>query len=109
MTTDKQFKEGQRRGAQQTLALTAAYTAVFTLQKPTRESLDMVMADLGEFSGYFAVPPEGTPNEVAHYRNGQRSVFARILSLIALSDYELNRLRADALLEMQISNVEGER
>lgn len=109
MTTNKRYPEGQRRGAQQTIDLSAAYNAVFTLQKPTRESLDMVMTDLAEFSGYFAVAPTDTSSNDLWDRNGRRAVFARILSLIRLSEYEREQLRERALLEMQISNVEGER
>lgn len=109
MTTDKQFKRGQRRGPSQTLLLADCYNAVFTMRQPTREALDMVLNDLAEFSGYFAVPPPGTSNEAAQYFNGQRSVFARILSLSKLSGQEREQLREAALIEMQISNAEGER
>jgi hypothetical protein len=109
VTTDKDFKPGFRRGARQTLKLQDAYKAVFTMKQATPEALQMVLDDLAEFCGYFAVSPRGASAEETNYDNGQRSVFARILSLIELSDYELNRLRADALVEMQISAQEGER
>ncbi len=109
MTTDKQFKPGLRRGSRQTLTLSDAYKAVFTMKQATPEALEMVMNDLAEFSGYFAVAPAGTTGDVLQYMNGQRSVFARIKSLTGLYGDELERLRAAALVEMQISNEEGER
>jgi len=109
MTTDKNFKEGLRRGAAQTLNLSNAYKAVFTMKQATPEALDTVREDLAEFSGYFAVSPRGASVEEASYDNGMRAVFARILSLTGLSGDELERLRAAALREMQISNEEGER
>lgn len=109
MTTDKRYPEGQRRGAKQTLDLSAAYNAVFTTQKPTQESLAAVMEDLAEFSGYFTVASSSASTNELWELNGKRAVFARILSLITLSEYEREQLRARALLEMQISNVEGER
>lgn len=109
MTTDKQFKQGQRRGARQTLVLSDAYKAVFAMRNPTPEALEMVMNDLAEFSGYFAVSPRGSSEADVNYDNGQRSVFARIKSLTGLYGDDLERLRVAALLEMQISNEEGER
>lgn len=109
MTTDKQFKEGQRRGPRQTLVLSDAYKAVFKMRNPTPEALEMVMNDLAEFSGYFAVSPRGASAEDVNYDNGQRSVFARILILTGVYGDELERLRAAAIIEMQISNTEGER
>lgn len=98
-----------RRGAKQTLVLSDAYKAVFTMKQATPEALEMVMNDLAEFSGYFAVTPRGASIEEAAYDNGMRAVFARIKSLTGLYGGDLERLRAAALLEMQISNEEGER
>jgi len=109
MTTDKQFKEGYRRGARQTLILSDSYKAVFTMKQATPEALEMVKNDLAEFSGFFAVAPRGASAEELSYDNGMRAVFSRILSLTGLSGDELERLRAAALREMQISNEEGER
>ena len=109
MTTDKQFAPGKRRGPNQTLVLADCYNAVFTMRQPTREALDMVMADLAEFSGYFAVCPPSTSDAELRDMNGRRAVFARILSLTKLSDQERQQLREAALIEMQISNAEGER
>lgn len=109
MTTDKDFKPGNRRGSAQTLMLTDSYKAVFTMKQATPEALAMVLNDLAEFSGYFAVSPRGASTEETAYDNGMRAVFARIKSLIGVEGADLERLRADALREMQISNEEGER
>ena len=109
MTTDQDFPPGQRRGSRQVLALSEAYKAVFTMKQATPEALEMVMNDLAEFSGYFAVSPRGASAEEASYDNGMRAVFARIKSLSELKGRDLERVRADALREMQISNEEGER
>lgn len=109
MTTDKAYAPGHRRGAKQTLDLAASYEAVFVLRNPSPEAHAMVMEDLAEFTGYFAVLPVGTAHADFAQFNGRREVFARILSLSKLSEYERTRLREAALTEMQISNVEGER
>ncbi len=108
-TTGDIFPKGKRRGPQSELRLHEAYRAVFTLQKPMKEDLDLVLADLGEFSGYHAVlSPTATDGEMRDH-NGRRAVFARILSLIELPLSQLNDLRNAALVEMQISNEEGSR
>lgn len=109
MTTDKDFKPGFRRGARQTLKLQDAYKAVFTMKQASPEALQMVLDDLAEFCGYFAVSPRGASAEETNYDNGQRSVFARIKSLTGIYGDDLERLRAAALKEMEISNEEGER
>lgn len=109
MTTDKSYPEGKRRGAQQTIDLGSAYEAVFVMRNPTPEAHRMVMDDLAEFSGYFTVLPAGASHAELSHANGARAVFARILSLSKLSESERTRLREAALVEMQISNVEGER
>lgn len=109
MTTDKDFPAGKRRGPTATLILAGSYAAVFSQRRPTPEALEMVMNDLAEFSGYFAVLPTGAGLAEFAEANGKRSIFARILSLSGISEVERERLRADALIEMQISNAEGER
>lgn len=108
-TTSELFQPGHRRGPTSTIRLAGAYEAVFLLRNAGKEDLDLVMADLAEFSGYFAVSPPGTSAEELLDANGRRAVFARILSLIRLPMGELTRLRDAALIEMQISSQEGDR
>lgn len=109
MTTDKDFPAGKRRGPTATLTLAGSYAAVFGGMGSTPEAREMVMNDLAEFSGYFAVLPTGTGLAEFADANGRRAVFARILSLSGISELERERLREAALIEMQISNAEGER
>jgi hypothetical protein len=103
------YKEGSRRTAPQTLRLAAAYEAVFVKRRPMQEDVDLVMADLAEFSGYFTTAPTSTNSNDLWDLNGKRSVFARILSLIAIPRVQLEELRKAALDEMHISNTEGQR
>jgi hypothetical protein len=109
MTTDRTYAPGKRRGAQQTIDLASAYEAMFVRRNPTPEAHRMVMDDLAEFSGYFATLPRGASHAELAHANGMREVFSRILSLSKLSESERTRLREAALIEMQISNAEGER
>lgn len=106
-TTDELFKVP--RGSEAELRLASAYEAVFLLRNATKDDLDMVMVDLAEFTGYFAVAPAGTSEAELRDLNGKRAVFARILSLIKLPMGRLSQLREAALVEMQISSLEGER
>lgn len=105
-TTADIFDEGKRRGAGSQLKLHEAFHTVFDRRK---EHVDLVLADLAEFSGYYFVTPPGASNEFLRQMEGRREVFARILSLIALPMTQLEALWVAAVEETQTSNTEGER
>ena len=107
-TTRDELPAGRRRGAAANVALIDAYKHVFT-GLCVNKQIDLVMADLAEFTGYFAVPPEGTTLEGMYRDAGRREVFARILSLIGVSSTDRELIRAAALEELGISNEEGSR
>jgi hypothetical protein len=110
MTTTRTLPVGKRRGKVSNLTLIDAYRAVFKSdQIGVNAQIDLVLSDLAEFSGYFAVPPEGTNLEGMFRDAGRREVFARILSLIGVSSEDRELIRAAALEELSISNEEGTR
>lgn len=105
-TTADIFDPGKRRGPTMQLRMHQAYSELFDRKQ---ENVDLVMADLAEFSGYFFVTPPGVDPGVRDQMEGRREVFARILSLIALPMTQLEALRVAAAEEQQTSNTEGER
>lgn len=108
MTTTVTLPAGKRRGKASNLMLIDAYKATFKGQGVNAQ-VDLVLADLAEFSGYFAVMPEGTSAEGLQRDAGRREVFARILSLLGVSSEDRELIRAAALEELSISNEEGSR
>lgn len=107
-TTVDVLPPGSRRGLNATLKLTEAYNQVFS--KPgVREDVDLVLADLAEYSGYFATMPIDAPDRALQRMEGRREVFARILSLFGVTGEEREELRRAALREMTASIDEGSR
>ncbi len=105
-TTRDALVPGKRRGALAEQRLHEAYANVFSRGG---EDVDLVLADLAEYSGYFFVTPTGTSADDLFRVEGSRQVFARILSLISLPMSQLEALRKAALEELQTSNEEGSR
>ena len=79
-------------------ALTEAYKAVF--ERPNDPHVQMVLADLAGFSGFYQVAP---PNDFTagslDRREGRREVFARIFSRLLLSERDLSDLEAASMDE----------
>lgn len=101
------YKPGRRRGSAATIRISDAYRAVFINGNPSKEDSEIVMSDLANFSGYFAVSPPGTGDAELREANGARAVFARILSLSELPLVQLRSLREAALVELQTDSEEG--
>lgn len=82
--------------AQSEQALCTAYRDVFGVKK---ESVQLVMADLAAFTGFYQVVPQGTPNEALQYQEGSRAAFARIYHFLSLTDEQLMALEQAARSE----------
>jgi hypothetical protein len=107
-TTKDSLPRGKRRGPAAELTLNNAYRAVFKNIGKDAQT-DMVLADLAEFSGYYAVSPRSISEADLNRNEGNREVFARILSLLGVSGEDREALRAAAMVELQISSEEGTR
>lgn len=107
-TTADLFKEGARRGPELTLALGEAWRA-FREGRASVADYDLIIGDLQETSGYYYVTLPGTSSEELRHREGARSVFARILFLLDVPLDKFDEMRRAALVELDITNQEGER
>ena len=103
-TSRKKLVKGVRRGAANEQLLMNAYATVFERKS---EAVDLVLADLAEYSGYYAtMPRDATALQYARAEGG-REVFARILSLSGVSDERREEVRVAALAELRTSLEEG--
>ncbi len=69
--------------------LVAAYNSVFA---QGREDVELVLADLAEFSGFYKVADRGTSADQLNFDEGKRLAFARIWSFLTLTDKQLEEL-----------------
>lgn len=105
-TSRKSLPEGNRRGARREQQLVRSYATVFSLNI---EDAQLVMADLAEASGYYAVMPEDATAMQMARAEGRREIFARILSLVGVSEEQREAIRIAALAELQTTNEEQAR
>lgn len=97
------FPRGNRRGHRAAHRLVQAYREVFG---KSREDVEIVLADLAAFSGFYRVtPPEA--GDLA-YNEGKRAVYARIFSLLRMTDEEIRGLEEAARHEAVVSAEEGD-
>lgn len=87
--------EGERE-----LKLANAYRDVFK----RGEQPEMILADLAQFTGFYAVAEPNTSNEALQYNAGQRAAFARILHFLTLSDTDMQGLEQAARAESEHFN-----
>lgn len=102
------FPEGNRRGDGLTIALGEAWRAFREGRAGTAE-YELIIGDLQEITGYYYVAPPSTTNDELRQREGARSVFARILFLLDVPLDKLVEMRRAALIELDVTNQEGER
>lgn len=107
-TTADILPEGKRRGNAGKVRLHEAWQAL-SEGRGGQEDWDLAFGDLAEQSGYYFIAPEGCSNEELQRREGARALFARILFLIDVPVAQLKVWRAAALVELGITDVEGDR
>lgn len=100
-------KAGTRRKVVRDIRLEQAWVALLG-GKGSKEDADLAMADLADYTGYYAVAPEGTSTEMMHRFEGRRDVMARILFLLDNPTSYSADLRRAALDELQISQNQSE-
>jgi hypothetical protein len=89
------LKPGERRSASADLVLTTAYRDVFA----KGEQAQVVLADLANFTGFYAVETQGTPSDVLQYQAGMRAAYARIFAFLSMPDELLGALEKAARAE----------
>jgi hypothetical protein len=89
------LKPGERRTPKTEVALLAAYRGLFG----TGETAEVVLADLANHCGFYAVDAPGTSSDVLQYRAGMRAAYARIFSFLSLPAERLAALETAARAE----------
>ena len=103
-TIANRFYPGRRRAIRAQYRLTEAYREVFQVGN---ESAEMVISDLANFTGYYKVPPPGTPSETLQYEAGMRAAFGRLFHFLTLSDEQRKALERAVRQESDADNEEG--
>lgn len=99
-----QMPAGRRRGAQASEHLTRAYLDVFGKET---ESVEAVLADLANFTGFYKVAPPGTSPETLLYEQGLRAAFGRLSHFLSLPPERLEALEKAARAEALADEEEG--
>lgn len=98
------YPKGQGRGSQASEKLTKAYLDVFGKDN---ESVEIVLTDLANFTGFYKVPPPGTPPETLLYEQGLRAAFGRLFHFLSLPPDRLEELEKAARAEALVDEEEG--
>lgn len=92
------------RGPAATHELAMAYLSVFDRRK---EDVQMVLADLADITGFYAVSSADTPPDARAYADGKRAAFGRLFHFLNLTDEERGFLEKAARTEANISLRDG--
>lgn len=85
--------------------LLQAYRDVFERED---ESTEMVLADLANFTGFFKVPPIGTPPDMLLVDQGSRAAFGRLFSFLSLPEERRAAMEKAARREAIADDEEGQ-
>lgn len=99
-----QAASGARRGKVAEKRLAEAYMAVFGRED---EDVEIVLADLADYCGFYQVAPPGSTGETLQYANGLRASFGRLFSFLSMSDDRLQALESAARAESETNEAEG--
>lgn len=103
-TLATQLPAGAARQTKAQEKLAAAYREVFTRDD---ESVEIVLADLANFCGFYKVPPIGSPPETLLVDQGLRAAFGRLFSFLSLPDERMASLEKAARTEALADDEEG--
>lgn len=92
------------RGAKAQDRLAKAYREVFQRDS---EAVEIVLADMANFMGFYKVPPIGAPPETLLVDQGLRAAFGRLFSFLSLSEDRLAALEEAARREAMADDEEG--
>ena len=101
------YPAGRRRGSVSRRRLQAAYDAVFNPDNRS-EDVEIVLADLANYAGFYRVMDFGVSGEDRAHADGRRAVFGRIHKFLRLSPKEREGLEIAARDEARTDSQEGE-
>lgn len=106
-TTSMGKEAGKRRGPDAKLSLKQSYDAFFHggMSDAQRE---IVIADLANFSNFYAVGVADMSAEERAYREGQRSVYGRMMQHVRMTQLEQDALERAIREEAFVDMTEGE-
>lgn len=100
------FSPGERRRAKAQLRLAQAYAAVFG-GNGTDEDGELVLADLANVSGFYAVEDANVSATARAFADGRRDLMRRILSMSSFGQEQRDALLQAVLAEEEADNQEG--
>ena len=92
------------RGGEAALKLALAYHNVFDIRN---EDVQIVLADLADYTGFYRVNGEGIPADDRAFSDGKRAAFGRLFRFLNLTDEEKAALVQAARTEAIASSNEG--
>ena len=92
------------RGDEATLKLALAYHNVFDIRN---EDVQIVLADLADYTGFYQVNGEGMPPDDRAFSDGKRAAFGRLFRFLNLTDEEKAALSQAARAEAIASSNQG--
>lgn len=92
------------RGGEAALKLALAYHNVFDIRN---EDVQIVLADLADYTGFYRVNGEGIPPDDRAFSDGKRAAFGRLFRFLNLTDEEKAALVQAARTEAIASSNEG--
>ena len=100
------FSPGARRRAKAQLRLAQAYQAVFG-GNGTQEDAELVLADLANVSGFYAVEDADVSATARAFADGRRDLMNRILRMSQMSRERHEMLLQAVMAEEEADNHEG--
>lgn len=100
------FSPGARRRTKAQLRLAQAYAAVFG-GNGTDEDAELVLADLANVSGFYAVEDANVSSTARAFADGRRDLMNRILRMSQFGPEQQTTLFQAALAEEEADNQEG--
>lgn len=103
-----EWKTIKGRGPMAKLELAATYQRVFTSGEATVEDAQVVLADLAQFSGFYAVSGGDNDPVALGRREGNREVFGRIFAHLNMTDLERGMLEKASREQALVNIYDGE-
>lgn len=99
------FKRGRRRGASARLMMRGAYRRVLVEGNSTQQDRDLVLADLGNMTGFYRISQADASDAELRFAEGKRFVMARILHHLRMPR-EIQQQLEEAVKQEQLTNTE---
>lgn len=106
-TVSNRFLPRFRRGAGARIDLAMAYQRLFA-GRGSKEDAEIVLADLGAWSGFYQVYGPGVSADDRAHRDGMRAVYGRIFRFLRMTDDEVRALETAARAEAVVTSQEGD-